>query len=166
MADDNLDLLEKQIETLEKRIFGDADKDSSYPKIVDTLAGLKHQFVNAVANTKKAGPVLNRMGELNDYLDPDFAEPLMTTREAKIESILAEEDHIHQTAKYLENIKDLADVLGSEHIKVVPELEGKLQELSKIHLEQQITMLSKQLVQWDEIVTRLELQSQSSEAED
>ena len=28
-----------------------------------------------------------------------------------------EEDHIHQTAKYLENIKDLADVLGSEHIK-------------------------------------------------
>ena len=39
-------------------------------------------------------------------------------------------------------------------------------EVTDFDLLPQITMLSKQLVQWDEIVTRLELQSQSSEAED
>ena len=33
MADEKIDLLENQIEKLEKRIFGNADKDSAYPKV-------------------------------------------------------------------------------------------------------------------------------------
>lgn len=33
MADPKLDVLNERLETLEKRVFGDADKDSDYPKV-------------------------------------------------------------------------------------------------------------------------------------
>lgn len=122
---------------------------------------------------------MKQLSDLNNYLDPSYAETLALSQQAKTEIILAEEALIRQTASSLEKLQDLTEYLGSEHIKVVPNIEMKLQELSKIHIQQQddscelseevknlltqynsaTTLLSKQFIQWDEAITRLEVSS-------
>ena len=51
---------------------------------------------------------------------------------------ITEEDLIRKQAGNLEKVKEMSNVLGSEHIKNVTSLEGQLAELSKVHIQQQV----------------------------
>ena len=78
------------------------------------------------------------MSHLEKFLDPTYTDQLTLSNDAKTEIILAEEDLIRKQAANLEKLKDMAEVLSSEHIKNVPAMEGKLAELSKLHIQQQV----------------------------
>ncbi|XP_055647124.1 dynactin subunit 3 isoform X2 [Falco peregrinus] len=83
---------------------------------------------------------------------------------------------INSRAALLEQVKNLQPILDSASIQAVPDHATKLQRLSQIHIQQQeqchdltddvkilledynkmTLLLSKQFVQWNEILTRLE----------
>ncbi|NXF41840.1 DCTN3 protein, partial [Nyctibius bracteatus] len=112
------------------------------------------------------------------YLDPQYIDDRMAVPDAmKLQFILAEEQVIPSQAALLEQVKNLQPILESASIQAVPDHAAKLQRLSQIHIQQQeqhqdltdsvkmlledynkMTMrLSKQFVQWNEILTRLEM---------
>ncbi|KAK7481321.1 hypothetical protein BaRGS_00027401 [Batillaria attramentaria] len=189
MADTvQLDVLEKRIGALESIVFGNADKDALYPKdkaprvqCIESLLGLQSKIMAAVAGKKKITQVYEKLPELRQYMDPAYTDELVLSEDAKGEVILAEEEFLRQMASQLQAIKEHEESVSSEHVKNVPKLSGKLQELSQIHIQQQdetaevteeaaklisaynsaITNLSKMFVQWDEELTKLEMRSQS-----
>jgi len=116
---------------------------------------------------------------LNCYLDSQYVDRLAQTPEAKLDIILSEEQSIRETAQLLEQLSSRAEVLNSEHIKAAPSFESRLHELQRMHVHQQdsaselndecntvvskynnvISLLSKQFVQWNELVGKLERES-------
>ncbi|XP_045216917.1 dynactin subunit 3-like isoform X1 [Mercenaria mercenaria] len=185
---DNLDVFENRLELLETRVFGGSNKDAHYPKeskpskCTDVLANVQTNLTKAVAGKKKINRIFDRLPELKECLDPARADEMTLSEAAKTEIILAEEDFLLQQSARLETLQQLQDTLDSEHIKAVPSLTGKLQDLSQLTIKQQdeagklseeiesllstynaiITLLSKQFVKWDETVTKIE-QAKSSQ---
>lgn len=184
MADSKLDVFDERLESLEKRVFGDFDKDADYPKVLDSLCSINTQINSATAGRPQIEAVFKRLGELDEYLDTDAVDHLTVSLSANMDLILAEEDVIREHASTLEQIEQMCDVLGSEHIKAVPSLQTQLYELSTVHIQQQdqlaelsgeattlldkynsiISLLSKQFAHWDAIITDMELAKQQKAA--
>lgn len=184
MADSKLDVLDETLEALERRVFGDMDKDTDYPKespeVLDTLCSVNAQINSSTAGRPQIEAIFKRLTELDKYLDTETVDNLTVSLSAKMDVILAEEDVIREHASALEQIEQMCDVLGSEHIKAVPALESQLYDLSKVHIKQQdelvklsegtkmvldqyntiVTLLSKQFAQWDAVLTQLEIARQ------
>lgn len=98
----------------------------------------------------------------------------------------AEEQFILSQVALLEQVEALVPMLDSTHIKAVPEHAARLQRLAQIHIQQQdqcveITeeskalleeynkttmLLSKQFVQWDELLCQLEAAKQVKPVEE
>ncbi|NXI53766.1 DCTN3 protein, partial [Chloroceryle aenea] len=111
------------------------------------------------------------------YLDPQYIDRMSVPDAMKLQFILAEEQVIPSRAALLEQVKNLQPVMDSTSIQAVPDHAAKLQRLSQIHIQQQeqrhdltdsvktlledynkmTLLLSKQFVQWNEILTRLEV---------
>ncbi|KAL4228025.1 Dynactin subunit 3 [Mactra antiquata] len=179
---DSLEVLEKRLAFLENRVFGGSNKDAHYPKgmkplkCTDVLGNVQTNLTKSITGKKKINKIFDRLPELQECLDPAKADEITLSEDAKTEIILAEEEFLLQQSARLETLKELQDTLDSEHIKAVPSLGGKLQELSQLQIKQQddagtisedtqnmlsmynsiITLLSKQFVQWDETITKLE----------
>ncbi|KAK0678891.1 DCTN3 protein, partial [Pygoscelis papua] len=111
------------------------------------------------------------------YLDPQYIDRMAVPDAMKLQFILAEEQVIPSRAALLEQVKNLQPILDSASIQAVPDHAAKLQRLSQIHIQQQeqrqdltdsvkmlledynkmTLLLSKQFVQWNEILTQLEV---------
>ncbi|KAL8577282.1 hypothetical protein ACOMHN_062791 [Nucella lapillus] len=193
MADTaQLEVLEKRMTALESIVFGNADKDALYPKdkpprvqCIESLLVLQNKVMAAVTGKKKLMQIHQNLPALRKYMDPAYTDELGLSDDAKAEVILAEEDYLRRVAAQLQSIKEQDEMISSEHVKSVPKLSGKLQELSQIHIQQQdetaqvteetarlidsynsvITTLSKMFVQWDAEVTKLEIQSQPKKSD-
>uniref|UniRef100_K7G1N3 Dynactin subunit 3 n=1 Tax=Pelodiscus sinensis TaxID=13735 RepID=K7G1N3_PELSI len=112
--------------------------------------------------------------DLMKYLDPQYIDRMAVPDAVKLQFILAEEQFILSQAALLEQVHSLQPYLDSAHIKAVPDHAAKLQRLTQIHIQQQVgirsmanysvflksrlqtLLLSKQFVQWDEMLARLE----------
>ncbi|NXG64051.1 DCTN3 protein, partial [Hemiprocne comata] len=111
------------------------------------------------------------------YLDPQYIDRMAVPDAMKLQFILAEEQvPLPSRAALLEQVKNLQPILDSTSIQAVPDHAVKLQRLSQIHIQQQkqrhdltdsikalledynkvTLLLSKQFVQWNEILARLE----------
>ncbi|XP_013419149.1 dynactin subunit 3 [Lingula anatina] len=172
----SLDLMESRLDLLENLIFGNADKDATYPKCVEALSEHHNKLSSATDGKTKVSQVLKRLSEIESYLDPKTADELALTDEAKANILLAEEENIKKLAKDLEEIHKSTDVFESEHIKAAPSLAGKLHLLSQVQIEQQdktcelseetkkllqsynsiVALISRQFVKWDEMLTQAE----------
>ncbi|XP_070185192.1 dynactin subunit 3-like [Littorina saxatilis] len=145
MADTSpLDVLEKRITDLESLVFGNADKDALYPKgkppkvqCIESMLVLQNKIMAAVAGKKKLTSVYQNLPALRRYMDPAYTDEMGLSEEAKAEVIFAEEDYLRRVASQLQTVKEHDESLSSEHVKSVPTLSGKLQELSQIHIQQQ-----------------------------
>ncbi|KAM7074425.1 dynactin subunit 3-like [Ciconia maguari] len=96
----------------------------------------------------------------------------------------SEEQVIPSRAALLEQVKNLQPILESASIQAVPDHAAKLQRLSQIHIQQQeqhqdltdsvkmlledynkmTLLLSKQFVQWNEILMQLEMAKEAKSA--
>jgi len=194
MADAWLDVMEQRLDDLEKMVFDTEDKEICYPKVISTLASQNSQLNCALAGHKKTEAVISRLPELTQLLDPVYTDRLTLSQAAKAEVVLAEEELIRQQAANLEKVEQMLNLLNSEHIKclesswltcgfdeIVPSLQGKLQELGKVHIKQQddaselteqtkslllyynncINLLSKQFIAWDAKLTQIEISKQT-----
>ena len=134
---------------------------------------------------KKAIPkVYNRLAELRKFLDPAYMDEMTLTDEAITDIILAEEDFLRQQAGKLEELESLKEILDSAHIKGMPSHSSKLQELGQVQIDQQdktgvftdevrgllenyntiISLVSKQLIQWDQMITKAEKSKQTNKS--
>ncbi|EOA95519.1 Dynactin subunit 3, partial [Anas platyrhynchos] len=110
------------------------------------------------------------------YLDPQYIDRMAVPDTMKQQFILAEEQVIPYRADLLEQVKNLQPILDSASIQAVPDHAAKLQRLSQIQMQQQdqckqfsdgvktfledynktTLLLSKQFIQWNEILMQLE----------
>ncbi|XP_074651395.1 dynactin subunit 3-like isoform X2 [Tubulanus polymorphus] len=176
MADVWLETVEDRVAKLEQFIFGDNDKDAMYPRCIDTLGAINTKLVSGVTGKEKFAKILNRLPEVERYMDHGFTDRLTLSDPAKLDILLAEEDWIKKQAADLERLQELQKILDSEHLKVIPSLNEKFQELTKRHIEQQdrvaefseetkdllnqyqsvVNLISKEFVMWDQMVTESE----------
>jgi len=185
MGDAWLGVMEQRLDELEKLVFDTEDKEICYPKdspeVISTLASQNSQLNCALAGHKKTEAVLSRLPELTQLLDPVYTDRLTLSQAAKAEVVLAEEELVRQQAANLEKVEQMLNLLNSEHIKFVPSLQDKLQELGKVHIKQQddaselteqtkslllyynncINLLSKQFIAWDAKLTQIEISKQT-----
>jgi dynactin-3 len=178
--------LDERIDRIDRLVFGQAEKDADYPKetsrIVDAVHSISTQINAATAGRSRIDAVFKRLGELEQFIDPTYVDQLLLSANAKADLILADEAVIRGQAELLENMESKTAVLNSEHIRAVPSLQNRLYDLCKVHLQQQddadevteetkqlvthynnvISLLSKQFVLWDEMITRLEQTARQS----
>lgn len=109
-------------------------------------------------------------------MDPAYTDEMTMSEEAMEEVIMAEEEYLRDQAKNLETMEELKPTLDSEHLKATPQYTEKFEALSQIQITQQdqtadlteearrllatynniITLVSRQFVQWDETLTKME----------
>ncbi|XP_030048702.1 dynactin subunit 3 [Microcaecilia unicolor] len=165
--------IQSRLEELEMRVYGDG---GSRRKIADELIKIQSALGNTASKRERIKILYKKIEDIIKYLDPQYMDRIVIPDAMKLEFILAEEQFILNQAALLEQAKSLQPFLDSEHIKAVSGHAAKLQTLSQIHIQQQdkseeitaetkklledynktILLLSKQFVQWDEMLTQLE----------
>eukprot|EP00105_Crassostrea_gigas_P039741 XP_019923889.1 PREDICTED: dynactin subunit 3 isoform X1 [Crassostrea gigas] len=184
MADHELDALEERLDFIENIVFGNSEKDAFYPKdkksssvqCIDKLANIKEKISTATKNKKRITEIYKKSRDLHKFLDPAYTDEMTMSEEAMEEVIMAEEEYLRDQAKNLETMEELKPTLDSEHLKATPQYTEKFEALSQIQITQQdqtadlteearrllatynniITLVSRQFVQWDETLTKME----------
>lgn len=182
MADHELDALEERLDFIENVVFGNSEKDAFYPKCIDKLANIQEKISTATKNKKRITEIYKKSGELQKFLDPAYTDEMTMSEEAMEEVIMAEEEYLTDQAKNLQKMEELKPTLDSEHLKATPRFTEKFEALSQIQIKQQdqtadlteearkllatynniITLVSRQFVQWDETLTKMEAKKMKS----
>ena len=128
---------EQRLTELERRMFGqDKKQNEMCGVVVPKVASMAQEVGDAIGKHERIVPLFRRLNELEKYLEPSAATETGLSLEARAELVLNEEDRLRKINATLEIIKEKKSVLDSETLKHVPSLEGKLLELTKIHLDQ------------------------------
>ncbi|NXY51280.1 DCTN3 protein, partial [Ceuthmochares aereus] len=145
-------------------------------QVADELVKVQMALNNIAGKRERIKILYKKIEDVIKYLDPQYIDRIAVPDAMKLQFILAEEQVIPTQAALLEQVKNLQPVLDSASIQAVPDHAAKLQRLSQIHIQQQeqrkdltdnvktlledynkmTLLLSKQFVQWNEILTRLE----------
>lgn len=143
---------------------------------IDSLHNVQNKTNAAVQGKKRISQAYSKLSNIQQYLDPSYTDEMTVSDSAKADTLIADEDFIRQQTAKLEMMESLKDCINSEHMKALPKNTSKFQELSRIQLDHQdktadltdevrnmlsaynniVSMTSKQFVQWDETLTKLE----------
>ncbi|KAL9988369.1 hypothetical protein ACROYT_G002806 [Oculina patagonica] len=174
----SLDVLEKRISELERRALT-SEEDVLNLKGSSCLATLNNVQKNLDKIGSKYGriaAVWKRVKELEKFLSPEFLENASLTDDAKADIIIAGENQLRTCAEQLRQVEDLKKDLTTEPLKDLPTWSAKIQPLVELHIQQKeeftnaderlhnlltaynniINLLSKQFVQWDNMLTQIE----------
>lgn len=176
-----IELLEDRITELEKQIYGlvktiDANENPLENPILDSILHVNTLISSALSGREKANAIVKRLPELNNYLDP-IVESSEIPTEAKLEFISATASDIQQNYEMLKQLQELMPILETDHLKNVPELSNKLNDLNLSYLKlyedtqglnnrinevfskynEVITSISKSLITIDNIITAAEI---------
>ncbi|XP_019387418.1 PREDICTED: dynactin subunit 3 [Crocodylus porosus] len=170
--------LQARLEALERRVLGPGAGGPR--KLADGLVKVQVVLGNVASKRERVKILFKKIEDVIKYMDPQYIDRMAIPDAMKLQFILAEEQFILSQAALLEQVSNLQPFLDSAYIKAVPEHATKLQRLSQIHIQQQdqceaitenvkalledynkmTVLLSKQFVQWDEILTQLEMAKQ------
>ncbi|KFZ55858.1 Dynactin subunit 3, partial [Podiceps cristatus] len=145
-------------------------------QVMDELGKVQMALNNVAGKRERIKILFKKIEDVIKYLNPQYIDRVAVPDTMKLQFILAEEQGIPSRAALLEQVKNLQPILDSASIQAVPDHAAKLQRLSQIHIQQQeqcqdltnsikmlledynktTLLLSKQFVQWNEILTRLE----------
>ncbi|XP_009976819.1 PREDICTED: dynactin subunit 3, partial [Tauraco erythrolophus] len=145
-------------------------------QVADEVAKVQMALSNIAGKRERIKILFKKIEDVIKYLDPQYIDRLAVPDAMKLQFILAEQQAIPLRADLLEQVKNLQPILDSASIQAVPDHAAKLQRLSQIHIQQQkqrkgltdsvktlledynktTLLLSKQFVQWNEILTQLE----------
>ncbi|XP_030422875.1 dynactin subunit 3 isoform X1 [Gopherus evgoodei] len=146
----------------------------------DGLVKVQVALGNIASKRERVKILYKKIEDLIKYLDPQYIDRMAVPDAMKLQFILAEEQFILSQVALLEQVNNLQPFLDSAHIKAAPDHAAKLQRLAQIHIQQQdqceavtenvrvlledynkmTLLLSKQFVQWDEMLTQLEAAKQ------
>ncbi|XP_060092450.1 dynactin subunit 3 [Heteronotia binoei] len=173
--------LQERLESLEERVFGAPGGPAEAKKISDGLVKLQVALGNIASKRERIKILYKKIEDVIKYLDPQYIDRMAVPDAMKLQFILAEEPSVLAQAALLEQVDSLKPYLDSAHIKAAPDHAARLQRLSQIHIQQQdqseaVTesvrllledynrmslLLSKQFVQWDELLTQMEATKQA-----
>uniref|UniRef100_A0A8C3GM48 Dynactin subunit 3 n=1 Tax=Cairina moschata TaxID=8855 RepID=A0A8C3GM48_CAIMO len=168
-----LERLRWRLEELEQRLGGGACEPR---KVADELVKVQVALSNIAGKRERVKILFKKIEDVIKYLDPQYIDRMAVPDTMKQQFILAEEQVIPYRADLLEQVKNLQPILDSASIQAVPDHAAKLQRLSQIQMQQQdqckqfsdgvkalledynktTLLLSKQFVQWNEILMQLE----------
>ncbi|XP_035169259.1 dynactin subunit 3 isoform X1 [Oxyura jamaicensis] len=168
-----LERLRWRLDELEQRLGGGACEPR---KVADELVKVQVALSNIAGKRERIKILFKKIEDVIKYLDPQYIDRMAVPDTMKQQFILAEEQVIPSRAALLEQVKNLQPVLDSASIQAVPDHAAKLQRLSQIQMQQQdqckqfsdgvktlledynktTLLLSKQFVQWNEILMQLE----------
>ncbi|XP_033020263.1 dynactin subunit 3 [Lacerta agilis] len=175
--------LQGRVDALEGRVYGapvGSEGSAGARKIADGLVKVQVALGNMASKRERVKILFKKIEDVIKYLDPQYIDRMAIPDAMKLQFILAEEQSILAQAALLEQVNSLQPYLDSAHIKAAPDHATKLQRLSQIHIQQQdqseavtenvrflledynkmTLLLSKQFVQWDEMLTQLEAAKQ------
>uniref|UniRef100_G1QY83 Dynactin subunit 3 n=1 Tax=Nomascus leucogenys TaxID=61853 RepID=G1QY83_NOMLE len=171
----DLQRLQARVEELERWVYGPGGARGSR-KVADGLVKVQVALGNISSKRERVKILYKKIEDLIKYLDPEYIDRIAIPDASKLQFILAEEQFILSQVALLEQVNALVPMLDSAHIKAVPEHAVHLQRLAQIHIQQQIPiltltynqtmLLSKQFVQWDELLCQLEAAKQVKPAEE
>ncbi|XP_006898580.1 PREDICTED: dynactin subunit 3 isoform X2 [Elephantulus edwardii] len=171
----DLQRLQAGVEELERWVYGPGGARSSQ-KVADGLVKVQVALGNIASKRERVKILYKKIEDLIKYLDPEYMDRIAVPDASKLQFILAEEQFILSQVALLEQVEALVPMLDSSHIKAVPEHAARLQRLAQIHIQQQTAvftltcdqtmLLSKQFVQWDELLCQLEAAKQVKPAEE
>ncbi|NXQ84303.1 DCTN3 protein, partial [Nyctibius grandis] len=150
----------------------------------DELVKVQVALTNIAGKRERIKILFKKIEDVIKYVDPQYIDRMAVPDAMKLQFILAEEPVIPSRAALLEQVKNLQPILDSASIQAVPDHAAKLQRLSQIHIQQQqqchdltdgikallerynkmTLLLSKQFVQWNEILTQLEMAKEAKPA--
>ncbi|KFQ90650.1 Dynactin subunit 3, partial [Nipponia nippon] len=147
-------------------------------QVADELVKVQVALSNIAGKRERIKILFKKIEDVIKYLDPQYIDRMAVPDAMKLQFILAEEQVIPSRAEKLflpEQVKNLQPILESASIQAVPDHAAKLQRLSNPHTAEQhqdltdgvkmlledynkmTLLLSKQFVQWNEILTQLEM---------
>ncbi|XP_041043821.1 dynactin subunit 3 [Carcharodon carcharias] len=170
--------LQIRLEKLETRLYGERVKQAG--QFTDAVVKVQASLGNISSKRERIKILYKKIDDLIKYLDPQYIDRIAIPDAMKLEFILAEEQFIHSQVRLLESVKKHRPYLESEHIKAVPNYSSKVQALTQVQIQEQdqcnaitedvskmldeynkmILLLSKQFVQWEELLTKLEAAKQ------
>ncbi|KAM9213443.1 dynactin subunit 3 [Leptosomus discolor] len=176
-----LQRLQWRLDELEQRV---GDGACASCKVADELVKVQVALSNIAGKRERIKILFKKIEDVIKYLDPQYIDRMAVPDAMKLQFILAEEQVIPSRAALLEQVKNLQPILDSASIQAVPDHAAKLQRLSQIHIQQQeqrhdltdsvktlledynkmTLLLSKQFVQWNEILMRLEMAKEAKPA--
>ncbi|XP_044743574.1 dynactin subunit 3-like [Chrysoperla carnea] len=135
---EGFEALEDRITSMELKVFGkrnphNFDFNTSIPVTLG-LVDVNVLISSALSGRETIISTLTRLPELNECLDPNYEENLMSS-DSKMEYVLAMEPEIKSIAEQLKNISNSLPVLDSEPIKNVPNNCDKLNKVAYSYLE-------------------------------
>ncbi|XP_009463815.1 PREDICTED: dynactin subunit 3-like [Nipponia nippon] len=157
---------------LEQRV---GDRTCGLRKVADELVKVQVALSNIAGKRERIKILFKKIEDVIKYLDPQYIDRMAVPDAMKLQFILAEEQVIPSRAALLSQVKNLQPILESASIQAVPDHAAKLQRLSNPHTAEQhqdltdgvkmlledynkmTLLLSKQFVQWNEILTQLEM---------
>ncbi|KOC69874.1 Dynactin subunit 3 [Habropoda laboriosa] len=185
-----IELLADRITDLEKRIHGlmkttETNDTSLENSVIHNLLDVNTLISSAMSGRENINLITKRLPELNSYLDP-LVESSEIPVEAKFQFLSAMTREIKQNYEMLKEIQELMSILESDHLKDVPELTNKLNDLNLTYLKlyeavqgfnsrvneffskynEVITSISKSLITVDRIVTIAEIEAKPMEERD
>ncbi|XP_059845573.1 dynactin subunit 3 [Hypanus sabinus] len=170
--------LQNRLEKLEAQLYG--EKPVQAGQFTDAVVKLQTSLGNISSKRERIKSLYKKIDDLIKYLDPQYVERIDVPDAMKLEFILAEEQFIHSQVRLLELVKKHQPYLESEHIKAVPNYSSRVQALTQVQIQEQdqcnaitedvtkmldeynkmILLLSKQFVQWEDMLTKLEAAKQ------
>ncbi|GCC37403.1 hypothetical protein chiPu_0015907 [Chiloscyllium punctatum] len=146
--------LQNRLEKLETRLYGERGRQAG--QFTDGIVKVQAALGNISSKRERIKTLYKKIDDLIKYLDPQYIDRIAIPDAMKLEFILAEEHFIHSQVRLLESVKKHQPYLESEHIKAVPNYSSKFD----LDNDLQILLLSKQFVQWEELLTKLEAAKQ------
>ncbi|XP_031549145.1 dynactin subunit 3-like isoform X2 [Actinia tenebrosa] len=182
MADEKgevLTILERRIDELESKVLSNEEdlKKFQNESCLDTLVRVQNELQRLPTKYYRISETWKKIKELENYLSTEFLERVALSDDVKADIIMAGENQLQSCCEKLHEIEDLKKIVSTEPLKDLPTLSSKMQPLIEVQINHQeetehtssqlnkllshynniVSMLSKQFIEWDNILTRMEV---------
>ncbi|XP_061437886.1 dynactin subunit 3 [Lethenteron reissneri] len=168
--------IEARIEALERALCG-GRPPAKRLQCVDALTKIQATLDVAAGKRERVRTLFKKLDELLRVLEPGQSLSPAVPDSVKLQIILSGEAMLKTQAGLLEEVEQLIPLLESQSLQAIPGYSGQLQALTQVHVRQQdecaavenevktlveeynrtLLLLSRQFVQWDEALTRVEV---------
>lgn len=192
MADKNrtdvsscLNLLEQRIKHIEDRVYSQniADRENN-GKVADIILEARKKLKDVEAKSPVVGMVFKQLNSLDNYLSAEFMERVSLTSDAKADIAILGEQKLQDLSENFKAVDSHKDVLDDRKLLDIQQHSSKLEPLVQVHIQQNeafdeanvrltemlmtynsiISSVSKQFVQWENILTQCEIALDTDQA--
>ncbi|XP_020915749.1 dynactin subunit 3 [Exaiptasia diaphana] len=190
MADEQgevLSIVEKRLQEIERRVLSSEEdlKRFQNESCLDTLGRVQNELQRLASKYQRISETWKKMKDLENFLSAEFMDKVALDDDSKADIVISGENQLRLCCEQLHEIEDMKKIVNTEPLKDLPTWSSKMEPLIEIHINQKelldgttsrlnnllsnynniITMLSKQFVEWDNILTRMEIELDTKPSE-